>query len=195
MSRGMMICVLATSFAVSVGCSAQAPRVIAQKLADQFDQANANHDLYKVLGFYDSSVIGTDERGKREALAEMRKRLEEGLPHYRHIRATTVVQDVQLEAGRMVVYSKSEMHFEFLRKHNCWVPEIFNGSGSETWERKGDQWKIVRWTSFREDTQIDPNWASIAVARSASRLAACSSDRVHSCDELNPPGDTLCKSQ
>jgi ketosteroid isomerase-like protein len=196
MSRATIIGILATMLALSVSCFAQAPKVIAQKLYDQLDQANANQDLNRVLGFYDSSYVGTDAQGKRrQAFAEFRRQLEQNLPLFRRMNPSTTAEDVQLEAGRMVVNYKSEWHFEFLLKPNCWVPEISNGSGSDTWEKKGGQWKLVRETVFRADTQIDPNWAAIAAARSASRLAACSSDRVHSCDELNPPGDTLCKSQ
>lgn len=196
MSRVKMMCMLATMLALGIGCLAQAPRTIAQKLYDQLDQANANQDLDRLLGFYDSSYVGTDAQGKRrQAFAEFRRQLEQNRPLFRRINPSTTVQDVQFEAGRMVVNYKSEWHFEFLLKPNCWVPEISNGSGSDTWDRKGGQWKLVRETVFRGNTQIDPNWAAIAAARSASRLAACSSDRVHSCDERNPPGDTLCKSQ
>jgi len=39
MSRRTMIGMFATMLAVSVSCSAQTPRVIAEKLCAQFDQA------------------------------------------------------------------------------------------------------------------------------------------------------------
>src|SRR5215475_3440775 len=104
MSRAKMICMLATVLALSVGSYAQAPNVIAQKLCARLDQANANHDLNQVLGFFDSGYVLTNERGKREAFADVSKRWEREFHQLRHMNPTTTVEDVHLDAGRMVVY-------------------------------------------------------------------------------------------
>ena len=53
MSRVKMMCVLAAMLALSVVSLAQSPKVIAEKLCAQFDQAWANHDLNQLLGFFD----------------------------------------------------------------------------------------------------------------------------------------------
>jgi len=58
----------------------------------------------------------------------------------------------------MVVYAKSESHFEFHDKSSGWVPMISKSSGESTWERKGDQWKIVRTTYLHYDVQVDPEY-------------------------------------
>jgi ketosteroid isomerase-like protein len=158
MSRLKMMCLLATMLALSAGCFAQSPRMIAQKLADQYDQAYANQDLNRVLGFYDSSYVLTDSQGKRWAFAEWRKDLEQPLAVYRHIHMNTTAEDVQLEGGRMVVYAKSESHFEFHDKSGGWVPMISKGTVETTWERKSDQWKMVRTTSIHYDVQVDPEY-------------------------------------
>jgi hypothetical protein len=160
MSRAIVICLLTASLAVSVDCSAQAPKVIANKLYAQWDQATASNDLSRMLGFVDSSYIDTDQRGNRAAYAEWRKKLEQALPLLRRVSAKTTVEDVQLEGNRMVVYTKSEMHFEFHEQSYGWVPEIYEGSGEDTWERKSGQWKLVRGTTFRAVRQADPNWAA-----------------------------------
>ena len=54
---------MAIALAFSVVCSAQAPKVIAQELCDRLDQANADGDLNRVFGFYDSSFVSTDPQG------------------------------------------------------------------------------------------------------------------------------------
>jgi ketosteroid isomerase-like protein len=153
-----MICMLATMLALSVGCSAQAPRVIAQKLYDQWDQAYANRDLNHLLGFYDSGYVSTDVRGKRLAFAEFRKELEHEFAVYKRMNPRTTVEDVQLKAGRMVVCYKNEMRFEFHDRRLGWVPEVYKATGETTWERKGDQWKMIRSTTLRADAQVDPRW-------------------------------------
>jgi len=158
MSRTMMICMFATTIAVSVACPAQTPRVIAQKLYDQLDQSYANHDLNRVLGFYDSSFVDTDAQGKRVAFAVWQRQEEQIFPLFRNINPNTTVESVQLEAGRMVVYVKSEWHFEFHDQRDGWVPKIFNGTAEDTWERKGGQWKLVRGHTLRAKTQVDPKW-------------------------------------
>jgi hypothetical protein len=158
----MMICVLATTLAVSVNsCYAQAPRVIAQKLYDQLDQALANHDLNRELGFYDSSYVETDVQGKHMAFAEWRRQEEQYFPLFRNINPSTTVEDVQLEAGRMVVYVKSEWHFEYHDQRYGWVPKIFNGTAEDTWERKGGQWKLVQTHNLRAKMQVDPKWLEL----------------------------------
>ena len=118
-----------------------------------FDQAHANHDLNKVLGFYDSSFVGTDERVKRMAFVELHKQLEQGFAVFRYMNPSTTVEDVQSQAGRMVVYWKTESHYEFndQRGCRCWQPQIYKATGETTWERKGDQWKVVRSTTLRAD--------------------------------------------
>jgi hypothetical protein len=173
---------LAAMLALSVSCSAQAPRVIAQKLCDQYDQANASHDLNRVLGFYDSNFVSTDQRGKRVTFAEFRKQLEQGFAVLRRMNPSTVVQDVQLEAGRMVVYYKSEMRYELHSQRSGWVPQIYKETGETTWERKGDQWKIVQSTTFRADAQVDPSWLEEQKKdwESAQRVVeCCDSNRRH----------------
>ena len=58
----------------------------------------------------------------------------------------------------MVVSYKTETHYEFYDQRNGWVPQIYRATGESTWERKGSEWKLVRETVFRADTQLDPKW-------------------------------------
>jgi hypothetical protein len=153
-----MMCLLATMLALGVGCFAQAPRTIAQQLCDQFDQSLANHDLNQILGFYDPSYVLTDERGNRATFAGVRKELEQDLPKLRRMNQKTTVEDARLEADRMVVNYKSEMHYELRDQRNGWVPQISNSTGEQIWEKKGGHWKLVRSTTFRMDVQVDPKW-------------------------------------
>src|SRR5215471_16360585 len=169
MSHAKMICVLATMLALSVGCTAQAPRVIAQKLYDQLDQAIAKNDLSGQLGFHDSSFINIDQRGKRTGFTEWRKQLEHALPNFRRIHPSTTVGDVRLEGDRMVVTYKDLWYFEFHEQRDGWVPEIYKGSGEDTWKRKGGQWKIVASTTFQAERQFDPVW--VELQKSAYRKA------------------------
>lgn len=160
-ARVRMSCALATVLVLSVGCSAQPPRVIAEKLCARLDQAYANHDLNQVLTFIDSSFVLTNERGKREAFTDVRKRLAQDFPQLKSMNQSTTVQDVQLEAGRMVVNYKVESHFEFKTQSFGWAPEIHKETGEATWEKKGGEWKLVRETVFRADTQFDPKWVEL----------------------------------
>lgn len=159
-ARVKTICMLATMLAVTVACSAQVPKVISQKLYDQLDQAIANNDLSRLLGFYDSSFISSDQRGNRLAYAEWRRKIEKALPLFRRIDPRTTAEDVQVEGNRMVVYYKSEWSFEFHDQRYGWIPEISKETGEDTWERKGGQWKLVRETVFRVERQVDPTWAA-----------------------------------
>ena len=163
MSRAKMICMLSTMLAFSVGCFAQAPRVIAQKLYDQLGQAHANQNLNRVLGFYDPSYVGIDAQGKRSGFAELRKETEQGFAVFRHLNPSIIAEDVQLEAGRMVVYWKSDWRYEFYDKRycGCWEPHIYNATGEDTWERKDGEWKVVRTTAVRSHDQVDPKWVEV----------------------------------
>jgi hypothetical protein len=161
MSRAIMNCAVATVLTLSFStCSAQAPNLTAQRLCDQVDQSVANHDLKQMLGFYDSTYVFIDERGNRVAFAKFRKQLEEWFPRARNISQSTRVQDVKLEAGRMVVYVKSEMHDELQDQRLGWAPQIVKVSGEDTWERKGGQWKLVLSKVLRTDMGFDPEWAA-----------------------------------
>ena len=70
----------------------------------------------------------------------------------------TTVENVQLEAGRMVVYTELEEKFEYHEDTlGWWMPWTYKGSGELTWERKGGQWKLVR-AVYGADAQVDPKW-------------------------------------
>jgi hypothetical protein len=153
----MMICMFATTLGVSVA-AAQAPRVIARKLCDQLDQADADQDLNGVLGFYDSSYVGTDPHGKRVAFSELRKQLEQHYAKVRRMHPSTIVEDVHLGVDRMVVYTKTEAHYEFYDRRLGWVPMIYNASGEATWASRGGHWRLVRGTTYHLDVQTDPEW-------------------------------------
>ena len=142
--------------------SGHSTRVIAQKLYDQLGQANANQNLNQVLGFYDSSYVGTDAQGKRSGFAELRKETEQGFAAFRHMNPRIIVEDAQLKAGRMVVQYKTETHYEFndQRYCRCWQPHIYRATGEDTWEKKASEWKLVRSTSFSAHDQVDPKWAA-----------------------------------
>jgi len=86
MSRITIISMLAAMLAVSLGCSTQPPRVIAQKLYAQRDQAYANQDVSQVLGFVDSSFVGTDDLGKRMTFEELRSKLEQWFAEVRRMK-------------------------------------------------------------------------------------------------------------
>ena len=156
-ARMKAIYMLTTMLGLAVGSFAQAPRTIAEKLCDQLAQAEVNRDLNRTLSFYDSSYVGTDVRGKRVAFAEFRRLLEQNFPLSRNVHKNTTVKDVQLQAGRMVVYWKTESNYQYFYQRN-WTPMISTGSGETTWENKGGQWKIVETTTFRWENQIDPEW-------------------------------------
>ena len=179
-----MMCLLATLLAFSVVCSAQAPKVIAQELCDRLNQANADRDLNRVFGFYDSSFVSTDEQGKSESFAEMRKRWEQEFPLFRNMSQSTTVQDVQLEAGRMVVNYKMEMSYELRSQRDGWIPYTYKETGEATWEKKAGQWKMVGATTFRAETQRDPMSVEsveedIKDFEAAQRVAEC-------CDSRHP---------
>jgi hypothetical protein len=184
MSRATTIIMAVTMLTLSIACSAQAPNVVAEKLYDQLDQAFANHDLNQLLAFLDpSTLVAIDVRGKRSAFGEYRKQMEQWFAQARNINANTVVKDVQLEDGRMVVYLKSETRFEFHDQRQGWVPQISTSSAEETWERKGGQWKVVLSKTLRGDTRVDPEWLaekarlfqrSIDDARNIINNAGCS---------------------
>jgi len=174
MSRAIIRCALATVLTLSVSaCSWQAPNVTAQnvtaqnvtaqnvtaqKLYDQMDQSVARHDLNQMLSFYDSTYVFINERGKRVGFAESRKQLEQWFPRARNINSSTRIENVKLEAGRMVVYVKGEMHYELHDQNLGWVPQIVKVSGEDTWESKGGQWKLVLAKLLRIDMIADPEW-------------------------------------
>lgn len=181
MSRVKTMCLLATLLALSVSCSAQSPRVMAEKLYDQLNQAFANHDLNQMLSFFDSSFVSTDARGKRVEFTEFRKNWEQAFAKIRHMNPSTTVKDVQLEAGRMVVYSKTEMHYELRTPGKGWVPQIIASSGEETWARRGGEWKLVRGRIFRTVLQVDPKWEEENSKDwdMARRVIECCDNRPH----------------
>jgi len=131
--------------------------VIAQKLYHQMDEAYANQDLNQVLGFVDLSIIITDERGKHRTPAEFRRQLERVFTGSRRMNPTTILQDVQLEADRMIVHYKGEMHFESHDPFGDCIPMISEEAGEDTWQRRGDRWKLVRSTISRDDIHVDRN--------------------------------------
>ncbi|MBO0722706.1 MAG: hypothetical protein J2P41_17920, partial [Blastocatellia bacterium] len=116
--------------------------VTAQKLYDQIDQSWANHDVNQLLGFYDPSFTAVDTKGKRIGFAAFRK-LETDLfdnAKLRNFNRKTTIKDVQLEAGRMVVYYGIEMHFQYQDQQVGWESLIDTASSEATWQKMGDQW-------------------------------------------------------
>jgi len=198
MSRSILRCALATVLTLSVSaCSGQAPNVTAQnaqapnataqKLYDQVDQSTDSHDLKQMLGFYDSTYVYIDERGKRVAFAELRRGLEQWLSRARNINSSTRVQDVKLQADRMVVYFKGELHQELHDQNLGWVPQTVKVSGEDTWERKGGQWKLVLSKASRVDTVVDPEWMASQNGQKTVQ------DLVDTCQWNVVPCNTSCR--
>jgi hypothetical protein len=172
MFRAKMMGMLATVLAVSLGCFAQAPRVVAEKLCAQWDQAWANHDLDQVIDFIDSSFVNIDERGKHADFVEFRRQVARNLSLSRNLNQSTTVEHVRFEAGRMVVNWKFESHYEYYDQRNGWLPTIYKSTGESTWEKKGGQWKLVEGTTFRRDAQVDPAWLEHVRRKAQDRIDA-----------------------
>jgi ketosteroid isomerase-like protein len=189
---------LATVLTLSVSaCSGQAanvtaqnvtaPNATAQKLYDQADQATNSQDLNKMLSFYDSTYVFIDQRGHRVGFAESRKQLEQWLSRTRNINSSTKIQDVKLQADRMVVSLQGELHDELHDERLGWVPQIVKVSGEDTWERKGGQWKLVLSKVSHVDTVVDPAW------RASQKGQKSIQDLVDACQWNVLPCNTSCR--
>jgi hypothetical protein len=66
---------------------------------------------------------------KRETFAESRKQLEQWLSRTRNIKSSTRVQNIKLQADRMVVYIRGELHDELHDERLGWVPQNVKTSG------------------------------------------------------------------
>jgi hypothetical protein len=55
-------------------------------------------------------------------------------------------------------FARREVHYEYHHREKEWVPQIFTLSDEDTWERKGDQWKLVRRVTYRADNRVDPEY-------------------------------------
>ena len=80
----------------------------------------------------------------------------------------------------MVVYYKSEEHYEVCNSRDGrWQPRIFGATGETTWERKGDQWKMVRGKTLRAETRLDPSWVQDEIDdfKSAQDIAVCATNK------------------
>jgi len=163
------------ALALSMACSAQSPTIIAQKLYDQVDQSWANHDLNKVLSFLDPSYTTIDATGKRISYAEFRKQTTDNFhdPALRIISMKTTVKDVQQpQPGRIVVYFDAETHIQHLRQQVGWEPYTITGSAESTWQKMGDQWKLVANHVLRTNTTLDPQYAASRQQQLQDRLRA-----------------------
>jgi ketosteroid isomerase-like protein len=164
MSRAAMICLFSAILLMTCACSARAdqpPNVIAAKLYDQVDQAWINRDANQLLTLYDpDSFVSIDEHGTRRTFAQVRGDFQEFFGHLRNVHANSVVKDAQLQAGRLVVYIKSETHFEFHAKDGKSAAEIRNLSAEETWAQKGGQWKLVQAKTLKSEMILDPEWVA-----------------------------------
>ena len=194
MSRTVTISALA-AMALSLGCSTaqvsdelhgQSPTIVAQKLYDQYDQSWVNHDLNKMLSFIDPSYSATDESGKHMGFAEYRKQ-QTGLFHdatLRFVGRKTTIKDVQQpQPGRIVVYYESEVHIQHQRPQVGWEPYIMTGSVEATWQKSGDQWKLVTNHILRTSTTLDPQYAASRQQDLQNRLRAVqhAGDSVRAC--------------
>lgn len=186
MSRTVMVSVLTlAAMALSLACSAQPPTIVAEKLYDQIDQSWANHDVKQLLAFYDPSFTSVDVKGKRSSFADLRKQQTAlfGNPQFRNFNRKTTLKDVQLQAGRMVVYYGNETHYQYHDQKAGWESLINTTSAEATWQKTGDQWKLVMIHALRENTSLDPQWAAArrqdlqnrleAVQRASSVLTPC----------------------
>ena len=71
---------------------------------------------------------------------------------------SSTVEDVHLDAGRMVVFVKNERHYELYNQRDGWRPIVAKITEEMTWERKGTEWRLVRETAYRAVAQVDPEW-------------------------------------
>jgi len=174
MSRAAMISLAATVCILTSACSArsdqvsctrdaptdQAPNVIAEKLYDQVDQSWINRDANQLLSLSDpASFVSIDEHGNRHTFAETRTGLEELFGKLRNVHADSAIKDAQMHGGRLVVYVKTETHFEY-QGQNGWAAEIQTWSGEGSWEQKGGQWKLVEGKTLKSEVILDPDWVA-----------------------------------
>lgn len=169
MYRAVTISVLAlAAMALSMACgsqsaSAQSPTVVAEKLYDQLDQSFSNRNLDQLLSLCDPSFTLIDANGKHKAFADFRKQLADVFNNdkYRNFDRKTTIKDVQMQAGRMVVYVGTETHFQYRDQKLGWEPAIDSMSTEATWQRKGGQWRLVLLHELRGQTRVDPQWAAL----------------------------------
>lgn len=142
---------------------AQSPKIAAEKLLDQYDQAWANHDVNQLLDFYDSSFVYVDVKGERTDYATFRKKATEifNSKQLRNFKRKTTIKDLQTQAGKMVIYYEEDSRYESVEKNLGWAPLIVSGSGEATWQRTANRWKLVYVKELRQDRQIDPKWLDL----------------------------------
>lgn len=161
------------AMALSLVCSAQTPTVVAEKLYDQIDQTWANHDVKQLLAFLDSSFTEVDEKGNHSGFAEYSKNATDLFANakVKNFNSRTTIKDVQLQAGRMVVYYNSELHFQ-LQSSSGWEPVIAINSAEDTWQKTGDKWKLVSNHVLRSSTGVDRDWLIMKHQEDMNKLNA-----------------------
>lgn len=175
MSRTVMMYVFApAAIAFSLLCNAQSPAVVADKLYAEFDQTLANHDLNRLLSFFDPSCTSTDEKGKQMPFAEQRKQMTDTFNNaqIKNFNGLHRIKQVRLEGGHMIVDYESELHFQYQDQKAGWEPVIQMTSGEETWQKKGDQWKLVAIHVLRSNMGVDPQYAAQRQQELRKRLDA-----------------------
>lgn len=190
MSRTVPISVFAiAAMALSLACrselQAQSPTIVAEKLYDQYDQSWANHDLKQVLDYYDPSFTMVDAKGKRLGYADLRKQQTDTFynKQIRNFERKTTIKDVQLQAGRLVVYYAVEMRFQYQDQKSGWETLLDTSTGEATWQKTGDRWRLLTGHVLRASLGLDPQWAAArrqqlennlkAVQRASSVLVPC----------------------
>jgi len=133
-----------------------------------------NHDVNQVLSFFDPSFTEIDEKGKHIGFADYRKQETDvfSSAQFKNFNRKTTVKDVQLEAGRMVVYYEAQTHFQWQHPKYGWELWINTLSAEATWQRRGDQWKLVISHVLRANTGMDPQWAAMSHAETMNKLKA-----------------------
>ncbi|MBO0862851.1 MAG: nuclear transport factor 2 family protein [Chloracidobacterium sp.] len=167
----MMISALSTMTVLSLACCAQNPTtaaqenptIVAQKIYDEYDQSWANHDLNQMLGFFDPTFIAVDTKGKRIGFEDFRKQQTDIFNNakLRNFNKKTTIKDVQLQAGRMVIYYQVETHFQYKDQTLGWESLIDTTSAESTWQRTRDRWKLVMIHALRDNIILDPKWEAM----------------------------------
>lgn len=134
--------------------------IVAEKLYDQIDQSYSNHDVKKLLDFYDPSFTLIDEKDKHIDFAEYRKQVTIDFENeqLKNFYKKTSIKDARLQEGRLVVYFDSTTRFEFRDPRYGWENWINLASTETTWKKTGDQWKMVNSHTLKASSGIDPQW-------------------------------------
>lgn len=115
----------------------------ARQIESQLDQVWMNHDVNRLLSFFDQNTVWLTNGG-RTTLAQEAPNFRQAFSSLRNVRSSTVVTSAAVQNGNLIINFTGQRTYDFFVQQHGWIPNRDSIVGQDIWTMKGGQWKLVQ---------------------------------------------------